>query len=161
MRYAQLREMDITDGAGIRVSLYTSGCYLHCGGCFQPETWSYDGGKEYTQETEDKIISLCGRSYIKGLSLLGGEPLSIQNYKPLLHLVQRFKEEYPDKDIWIWSGDEIENILQDWRKNIIAYCDVLVCGPFIEEEKDLSLKYCGSRNQRVIDLKTGKLYHNS
>ena len=96
MRYAQLREMDITDGTGIRVSLYTSGCPYHCNGCFQPETWSYKGGKEYTQETEDKIISLCGRSYIKGLSLLGGEPLSIQNYKPLLHLVQRFKEEYPD-----------------------------------------------------------------
>ena len=71
---------------------------------------------------------------------------------------KRFKEEYPDKDIWIWSGDEIENILQDWRKNIIAYCDVLVCGPFIEEEKDLSLKYCGSRNQRVLNLKTGELY---
>ena len=70
---------------------------------------------------------------------------------------KRFKEEYPNKDIWIWSGDEIENILQDWRKNIIAYCDVLVCGPFIEEEKDLSLKYCGSRNQRVIDLKTGEV----
>ena len=157
MRYAQLREMDITDGAGIRVSLYTSGCYLHCRGCFQPETWSYDVGKEYTQETEDKIISLCGRSYIKGLSLLGGEPLSIQNYTPLLHLVQRFKEEYPEKDIWICSRDYIENILQYWWKNITAYCDVLVCGPFIEEEKDLSLKYCGSRNQRVIDLKTGEV----
>mgnify|MGYP001675455393 FL=1 len=74
---------------------------------------------------------------------------------------KRFKEEYPNKDIWIWSGDEIENILQDWRKNIIAYCDVLVCGPFIEEEKDLSLKYCGSRNQRVIDLKTGEVLPNS
>lgn len=161
MRFAQLREFDISDGNGIRVSLYTQGCDIHCGGCFQKHTWSYKGGKEYTQETEDKIISLCGRSYIKGLSLLGGEPLSIQNYKPLVHLVQRFKEEYPNKDIWIWSGDEIENILQDWRKNIIAYCDVLVCGPFIEEEKDLSLKYCGSRNQRVIDLKTGEVLPNS
>ena len=109
MRYAQLREMDITDGAGIRVSLYTQGCNIHCGGCFQKSTWSYKGGKEYTQETEDKIISLCGRSYIKGLSLLGGEPLSIQNYNLYYIWYRDLKKNILIKNIWIWSGDEIEN----------------------------------------------------
>lgn len=156
MRYSQIRKLDISDGPGCRVGFYTQGCHFHCKGCFNSDTWDFSGGKLYTDEVKNTILDYCSPFYIKGLSILGGEPLSPENKDEILDLVKSFKEKYKDKTIWVWSGYEYED-LDNWQLEILKYCNVLVCGPFIEEEKDLTRKYAGSKNQRVIDLKTGEI----
>ena len=150
MRYHQLRKMDISNGPGVRVSIFVQGCAFHCKGCFNTETWDFKGGKELTEDVVEKLLEDADKSYIKGLSILGGEPLHPTNIKGVTNIAKKFKEKFKDKDIWLWSG-----FLFDDKKDeeIFKYIDVLVDGQFKEEEKDPRLAWKGSKNQRVIDVK--------
>lgn len=161
MRYASLRRMDISNGEGIRVSLFVSGCQLHCSGCFNPDAWDYQYGKPYTKETENEILDLIVRNpHIEGLSILGGDPLwqESDDMRELKRLVDKVHDK--GKTVWIWSGFTWESVmiiepddkLETARQELIKSCDVFVDGPFIEEKKDLRLKWRGSSNQRVIDV---------
>ena len=150
MRYNKVRKMDISNGPGVRVSVFFQGCMFHCKSCFNSETWDFNLGKEYTLDIENKILEFCKEDYIDGLSILGGEPMHPLNIEGTIHLARRFKEMYPKKTLWAWSGylfDEIPN------KEIFKYIDVLVDGRFMVDKKDPRLKYAGSSNQRVIDVK--------
>lgn len=154
MRYAKIRKMDISNGEGIRVSLFVQGCSFHCKNCFNQETWDFNGGKEFTTEEVDKIIKLANKDYIAGLSILGGEPLHPNNIESVSMLCEYFKFKYPEKTIWIWTGFKYEDILKKENNyNIFNYIDVLIDGQFEEDKKDLTLKWRGSSNQRVIDCK--------
>ena len=153
MKYNKIRKMDIADGPGVRVSVFLQGCSFHCKNCFNPETWDFEKGKEFNDKTIHKVLDLCGKDYIKGLSILGGEPLDIKNIDSTINLARRFKEEFPDKTLWIWTGFLFPDIV---NKDILNYADVIVDGKFIIELKDPRLKYCGSSNQRVIDVKKTK-----
>ena len=150
MNYGEIILNDIANGPGVRVSLFVSGCRNHCKGCFQPETWDFDYGKPFTKETEDEIISALRPSWIQGLSILGGEPMEPENQEVLVPFLERVKAELPDKDIWLYSGYKYEALL---GSKLLPLVDVLVDGPFIEAEKDISLSFRGSRNQRIIHLK--------
>ncbi len=152
MRYAQIRKCDIANGAGIRTSLYVQGCSRHCKGCFNQETWDFEGGNPWTKEIEDEYISLIGKPHIVGTTILGGEPLEPQTRADLLVLLRRIRSTYPNKTIWIYTSYLYEELL-DECSDILAQIDVLVDGKFVEELKDLSLKFRGSSNQRVIDVK--------
>ena len=166
MRYAQVRSMDISNGEGIGVSLFVQGCPFnpHCYNCFNPDTWDFNGGKEWTQEVEDKLIELANKPYIKRLSILGGEPLADENLDGVLHLVDIIRLSFPNKSIWIYSGYQWEQLFNDgiylikdcagWkRREIVKQCDVMVDGRYIDSQRDVSLKWCGSKNQRVILVK--------
>ena len=169
MRYAQVRSMDISNGEGIGVSLFVQGCPFnpHCTNCFNPDTWDFSGGKEWTQDTEDKLIELASRPYIKRLSILGGEPLADENLDGVLHLVNRFRLSFPNKSIWIYTGYTWENIMKyeygakyinnfntdALRQCIVSKCDVLVDGRYIDSQRNPSKKWAGSDNQRVIDIR--------
>lgn len=154
MRYNKIRKMDISNGEGVRVSLFVQGCSFHCKNCFNQETWDFNGGKEFTTKEVDKIIKLANKDYIAGLSILGGEPLHPKNIEEVSILCEYFKSKYPEKSIWIWSGFKYEDILnRENNYNIFYYIDVLVDGQFEEDKKDLTLKWRGSSNQRVIDCK--------
>ena len=162
MNYANIKFNDIANGEGVRTSLFVSGCTHHCKYCFNPETWDFNYGKEFTLEVQDKIIASLAPSHISGLTLLGGEPMEPANQKGLLEFVKRVKATYPNKTIWCYTGcilNERKGILTDKHKNtsvtkaLISLIDVLVDGPFIEELKDVRLKFRGSSNQRVIDVK--------
>jgi anaerobic ribonucleoside-triphosphate reductase activating protein len=150
MKYSQIRSLDIANGPGCRVSIFVSGCEHRCKGCFNPETWSFDFGKEFTEDTLRGILELAKPDHISGLSILGGEPLHPRNIAEVCRLARRFKEAYPEKDIWLWTGYQLEDIFENLVDSEI---DVVVDGKFVEELKDLRLKYRGSSNQRVIDLK--------
>lgn len=162
MRYAKIYEADISNGDGIRVTLFVQGCDNHCPGCFNPETWDWNGGKEYTSETEEEILRLCDKPYIKGLSILGGEPISEENIRDVERLCMRFKERFPNKDIWLWTGTKYiaEETSEDGESifsspdgviltNVLQYIDHLVDGGFVERLKNIKLKYRGSSNQKV------------
>lgn len=202
MRYAQIRSMDISNGEGVGVSLFVQGCDRHCFNCFNSETWDFNGGKEWTEETKNKFMGLIDRPYIRRISILGGEPLAEQNLDDVLSLIKEIREKYsisqnpnsenigksrvledenskeirisfPEKTIWLYTGFEwnqimnmqvmqpifsckdleskIQNILK--RQEIIKMCDVLVDGEYIDKQKDLTLKFRGSKNQHVIDVK--------
>lgn len=160
MNYANIKEHDTANGQGVRVSLFVSGCTHHCKGCFNKETWDFCYGKKYGLEEEDRIIKACEPTYIKGLSVLGGEPFEKANQKDVCALMKRFKNTYPNKDIWCYSGylfdvDMIEGgkIFTEWTKTMLDQIDYLVDGEFVEEQKNLRLKFRGSANQRVIDVK--------
>ena len=150
MRYNKIRKMDISNGPGVRVSVFLQGCSFHCKNCFNKETWDFTGGLEFNDDVIDKIINLCEKKYITGLSILGGEPLHPKNILGTIKLSRLFKEKYPEKDIWIWTGFLFENVC---NKEIFNYIDVLVDGQFDEELYDPRLKWRGSNNQRVIDVK--------
>jgi len=152
MYYSQILDCDIANGLGWRISLFVSGCSLHCKGCFNPETWDYNFGKPFTVKTQNKILELLHPDYIRGLSVLGGNPTDEENEIDLVPFLGRVKEYYPNKDIWVWSGHTFEK-LKERNDKILRYCDVLVDGPFIEKEKDLTIPFRGSRNQRLIDVK--------
>ena len=159
MNYGNIKECDIADGPGVRVSLFVSGCRHHCKGCFNKETWAFDYGMPYTKETEDEIIRLLAPSYIQGITLLGGEPFEPENQKELAGLLKRVRETYPDKDIWCYTGylydvdlPEGGRVHTEVTEEMLSYIDVLVDGEFIEEEKDVTLVFRGSRNQRIIEL---------
>ena len=150
MRYNLIRKMDIADGPGVRVSIFVQGCEFHCKNCFNAETWDFSKGKEYTDEVIDRVIELANEEYVQGLSILGGEPLHDKNIEGVTKLAKKFRETYPKKDIWLWSGFLFEDKKD---KEIMKYLDVMVDGQYKDELHDFRLKYCGSSNQRVIDIK--------
>lgn len=172
MHYGNIKNYDIADGEGVRVTLFCSGCTNRCEGCFQPETWDFCYGKEYTKETEDQLIQMLTNPNIQGLTLLGGDPFEPSNQRTLITLLRRVKQELPTKDVWAYTGFVYEqDLLEGQRKHtevtdeMLSYIDVLVDGPFVINQKDISLYFRGSTNQRVIDmpktLKSGNvvIYH--
>lgn len=159
MNYAEIKNCDIANGIGVRVSLFVSGCTHHCKGCFNEVAWDFDYGTPFTQETIDKILDMMRPSYIRGLTLLGGEPFEPQNQGPIVELLRQIKEKIPEKSIWAFSGylfdrDILSGRLGDWKvtQEYLSYLDVLVDGPFVEAKKNLSLRFRGSENQRIIDV---------
>lgn len=157
MKYADIKKYDIANGPGVRMSLFVSGCDHHCKNCFNPETWDYDYGKEFTMDTINEIVELLKPSHITGLTLLGGDPLMPRNIHDVALLCRIVKETYPEKSIWCYTGYTWEFLMSspvpdDLYKLLTKYIDVLVDGPFIEELKNLSLKFRGSSNQRIIDM---------
>ena len=166
MRYASMRNLDISNGEGVGVSLFVQGCPFHCFGCFNSDTWDFNGGKEWTEEAKNKFMKLIDRPYIKRISFLGGECLAEQNLDEILSLIQEIRISFPGKTIWLYTGyswnDIWENnsiIIDDYtlhykkRQEIIKLCNVIVDGEYIDEQRDLTLKFRGSKNQRVIDVK--------
>lgn len=150
MRYNKIRKMDISNGPGIRISLFVQGCPFHCKGCFNECTWDFNQGKHFTNETLQLLLKNAKMDYIAGLSVLGGEPLHPKNIDEVITICKKFKESYPEKDIWLWTGYLIENINNN---EIFKYVDYIVDGQFIEDLKDSTLKFRGSSNQRVINIK--------
>ena len=156
MNYADIRPIDVANGPGIRVSLFVSGCTHHCKECFNPETWDFAYGRPFGEEQVQAILGHLSKPYIRGLSLLGGEPFEPQNQAAVLELVERVREVYPDKDIWCYSGYLFEQLaagaVGEHSRELLERLDVLVDGPFILERKDLSLRFRGSANQRILDV---------
>ena len=157
MNYATIKNCDIANGPGVRVSLFVSGCTHRCKGCFNEVAWDFQYGEPFTGETVEQILDMLWPSYIRGLTLLGGEPFEPRNQGAVVELLRRIKAELPEKSIWAFSGylfekDILSGRLGDCRE-YLSYLDVLVDGPFIEEKKNLSLRFRGSENQRLIDVK--------
>ena len=160
MNYATIKKCDIANGPGVRVSLFVSGCTHHCKGCFNAIAWDFDYGEPFTQETVDRIIEMLAPEHIKGITLLGGEPFEPENQPAIVDLLRQVKSKYPQKSVWAFSGylfdaDILSGKLGPWEitKEYISYIDVLVDGRFEEEKKDLSLRFRGSSNQRIIDVR--------
>lgn len=153
MYYSKIKFNDVANGPGLRLSLFTSGCTHHCKGCFQPETWNFKNGEPFTLETQKYIIEKSKNKYIAGLSLLGGDPLD--NVDGILPLLQEYRKTFAaTKSIWLWTGYLFEEILKDDLKSkVLPFIDVIIDGKFEENLKDITLKYKGSTNQRVIDVK--------
>ena len=150
MRYNKIRKMDISNGPGIRVSIFMQGCSFHCKDCFNSETWDFKAGKEFNDEIINKVLDLASLPHIVGLSILVGEPMHPNNREGTIKLAKAFKKRYPNKDIWVWSGylfDELKDI------EGLSYIDTLVDGRFVLEKANPTLKFRGSSNQRVIDVK--------
>jgi len=161
MNYATIKNCDIANGPGVRVSLFVSGCTHHCKGCFNEVAWDFDYGEPFTQRTLDSVLEMLAPDYVKGITLLGGEPFEPQNQPPILDLLRQIKQKYPEKTIWAFTGylfdqDILAGKLGAWEitKEYISYLDVIVDGPFVEAKKDLSLRFRGSSNQRIIDVPT-------
>lgn len=153
MRYNLIRKMDIADGPGVRVSIFMQGCQFHCKNCFNPETWDFNGGKEFNDEVIEKVLQLCKKDHIKGLSILGGEPMNPVNREGTTRLAKKFKENFPDKNLWMWTGFKYEDLKDE---EVFKYVDVLVDGQYKDELHDPTLKWKGSANQRVIDIKKSR-----
>lgn len=159
MNYGEIKKIDIANGIGVRVSIFVSGCRNYCKNCFNQATWDFSYGKEYTDETENEIIDALKNSFIDGITFLGGEPFEPENQRGLIKLAKRIRKECPDKTIWCYTGFTLEEIRGESRANcevteeLLSLIDVLVDGRFVEEEKDITLRFRGSRNQRLIDLK--------
>ncbi len=151
MKYNRIRKTDISNGPGIRVSIFMQGCAFHCKGCFNQETWDFSQGNKFTKETIESIINLANMPHIRGLSILGGEPLHPKNIDGTTQLAKIFKEKYPDKTIWLWTGFTFDKDIN--QEEILNYIDVLIDGQFKEELHNPLLKWRGSSNQRVIDVK--------
>lgn len=158
MNYATIKDCDIANGPGVRVSLFVSGCTHHCKGCFNEVAWDFAYGQPFTEQTEDKLLSMLKPDYIQGITLLGGEPFEPQNQPALVAFLRRVKDQYPPKSIWAFSGYLFENMLagrvgdREVCRQFLSMLDVLVDGPFIEEKKNLMLRFRGSENQRLIDV---------
>lgn len=158
MYYGGIKKLDIANGDGVRVSLFVSGCRNRCVGCFQPETWSFEYGQPFTHETEETILKALEPSYVEGLTLLGGEPFEPENQRELVKLLHRVREAYPGKNVWCYSGYTLDRILGEGHphcevsREMLSLIDVLVDGRFEEALKDISLKFRGSANQRIIDV---------
>lgn len=167
MNYGAIKKCDIANGVGVRTVLFVSGCTHHCKGCFQPETWNFDYGERYTKETEDEIIESLRPDYVDGITLLGGEPFEPENQRELVKLLRRIKKELPKKTVWSFSGYTYEELTGDSRavcevtNEMLSMLDVLVDGEFIEAKRNISLRFRGSENQRLIDMnktrKEGKI----
>lgn len=153
MRYNTIRKMDISNGPGIRVSIFMQGCTFNCPNCFNKETHDFAGGKEFNDEVIAKVLSLCSLNHIVGLSILGGEPLHPKNILGSTELAKKFKEAYPQKSLWVWTGFLYEDVKDN---EIFEYIDVLVDGQYKDELHDFRLKWRGSSNQRVIDIKKSR-----
>ena len=180
IRYALIRDLDISNGQEIGVALFVQGCHFHCKSCFNPETWDFNGGKEWTKDIEDKFLELAARPYIKRVSILGGEPLANENLDGVLNLVNKIHLSLLEKTIWLYSGYKVEEIYDNkfvlspsskdidntkpdyvvveesikdrLRNEIISKCTVMVDGQYINTKRDITLKWCGSSNQKVIDV---------
>lgn len=154
MRYGKINKTDIANGPGVRVSLFVSGCRNRCKGCFNPETWSFDYGEPFTMRTIEEILEALAPDYISGLSVLGGDPFEPENIIGVFELCRQVKALYPDKTIWIYTGYQYEAFKD--IPGTMEYIDVLVDGPFIEAQKNISLQFRGSSNQRVIDVQASR-----
>ena len=159
MNYATIKNCDIANGPGVRVSLFVSGCTHHCKGCFNQVAWDFDYGEPFTQETIDSILKMLAPDYVKGITLLGGEPFEPENQSAILDLLRQMNAKYPEKSVWAFSGylfdkEILSGKLGPWEitEEILSYVDVLVDGRFVEEKKDLMLRFRGSSNQRLIDV---------
>lgn len=160
MNYGEIKNCDIANGSGVRVTLFVSGCTNRCEGCFQPETWSFDYGKPFTSETRQQILDMLEPRYINGLTLLGGDPFEPENQRALLPFIRRVKQKFPNKDIWAYTGFIYDKLASEdgyharceVTDELLSYIDVLVDGPFILAQKDITLRFKGSANQRLIDL---------
>ena len=159
MNYGAIKKFDVADGEGVRVSLFVSGCRNACKGCFQPETWNFHFGEPFTADTEAEILEALAPEYIAGFSLLGGEPFEEENQEVLAPFLEKIKETYPQKNIWCWTGYIYDKDLQagqrkhtEYTDRMLACIDVLVDGPFIEEQRNLMLEFRGSENQRILRL---------
>lgn len=157
MNYANIKTCDIANGPGVRTSLFVSGCTHHCKNCFNAEAWSFDAGQPFTDAVQERILTECAPEYITGLSLLGGEPMEPQNQRALLPFVRRFRAEYPAKDVWCYSGYTFEELTAgrahcEATDELLGLIDVLVDGEFVQELYDISLRFRGSSNQRLIDV---------
>ena len=159
MYYSAIKYRDIANGLGVRTVLFVSGCRNRCEGCFQPETWNFQNGKLFDKKTEDDIIASLEPDFVKGLTLLGGDPFEPENQEGLIEFMRRVKEECPNKDVWAYTGYLLDEDLcpggkkyTEYTEELLSYIDVLVDGPFVLEKKSLSLKFKGSGNQRVIDM---------
>lgn len=160
MNYGEIKQYDIANGEGVRVSLFVSGCTHHCKGCFNPETWDFHYGRPFTKEVREMLLKSLEPEYIAGLTLLGGEPFEIENQKVLLPFLREVKKRYPKKNIWCYTGYTLEcDLLSEQgcarcecTDEMLQMIDVLVDGEFVEEKKDISLAFRGSANQRIIDL---------
>lgn len=160
MYYGELKKCDIADGPGVRVTLFVSGCTNHCKGCFQPQTWDFDYGNPFTEETEAEIFAELEKPFVNGLTLLGGDPFEPENQRRLVPFLRRVRERFPDKNIWAYSGFTLDGeLLADGSHprcevtdEMLSLLDVLVDGRFVEEKKDIRLRFRGSSNQRLIDL---------
>ena len=168
MYYGNIKNCDVADGPGCRVSLFVSGCRNHCPGCFNEETWDFSFGERYTEETTDRILESLASDYIQGLSLLGGDPFEPENQRELVLLLRRVRTELPKKDIWAYTGYTLERLQGEdshprceVTDEMLSMIDILVDGPFIQLKKNISLRFRGSENQRIIDLpatlKTGTI----
>ena len=161
MKYGRIFYYDIANGAGVRTALFVSGCRHHCKECFNPETWSFDYGEEYTKTVEDQILDSLKPGYVEGISLLGGEPMEPENQPSVRGLIERVHEEYPEKNIWMYSGYTWEELTDETNKRchtkdtdaILSGIDILVDGEFMIDKKNISLRFRGSENQRLIDVK--------
>ena len=159
MRYASIKNYDIANGQGVRVSLFVTGCRHHCSNCFNEEIWGFDTGEPFTDHEKDMILSYLEPEYIEGLSLLGGEPLEPENQQGLLELVKEVRAKYPNKSIWCYSGFTFEYLIErklakdPYLKELLENIDILVDGPFVEDLKNPSLAFRGSSNQRILDCK--------
>lgn len=168
MRYAQIRSMDLSDGEGVGVALFVQGCNFHCHSCFNQDTWDFNGGKEWTEKTKETFLKLADKPYIKRVSFLGGECLANENLEGVYDVIKDVKELFPDKKIWMYTGYTWESIfnpivtdnldlkrdrLIELRKTIVKMTDILIDGRYIHTQRDMNLKFRGSKNQRVIDVK--------
>lgn len=160
MNYANIKKTDIANGPGVRVSLFVSGCTHFCKGCFNSEAWDFHYGAPYTEEVEEEILEALSHEFVQGITILGGEPLEEANRFAVLDLLKKIRERLPEKDIWCFTGYEYEKDLQRWIsegrsevEELLQVIDVLVDGEFVEEKKNLNLKFRGSENQRLIDMR--------
>lgn len=165
MHYSTIKDCDIANGIGVRITLFVSGCTNHCKNCFQPQTWDFDFGEPFTEETEEKLLEMLKPDYINGLTLLGGEPMEPQNQRALVPFLKRVREAYPNKNIWCFTGFTYEILKTDGSHprcevtdEMLSLIDVLVDGRYVDELKDLTLQFRGSSNQRLIDM--GKTREN-
>ena len=159
MNYCNVKNCDIANGVGVRVSLFVSGCRNRCKNCFQPETWDFNYGKPFDAQTEEKLMKMLAPSYINGLTVLGGEPMEPDNQRALLPFLQKVKAAYPQKTIWLYTGFTLEELRSpdcrahtEYTEEILKLLTVLVDGRFVEEKKNISLRFRGSENQRLIDV---------
>ena len=169
MHYGAIKKFDIANGEGIRTTLFVSGCRNRCKGCFQPETWDFTYGQPFTKEVEEEIFATMSNSSVRGLTILGGEPMEPENQRELLPFIREFKSRFPDKTVWLYTGNLYEELTGKmgehykcikFTEELLSYVDILVDGRFIEEEKRLGLRFRGSANQRIIDMNKTRKENN-
>lgn len=159
MRYTLMRKMDISNGKGIGVSLFVQGCRAHCKNCFNPETWNFTGGNEWTKESKNTFFEFVSKPYVARVTILGGEPFEQENVDEVIDVLKEVKNRFPEKQVWVYTGYKFEQVLSSDMKNALPYIDVLVDGRYVDELSDISLAYKGSSNQRIIDIQKSLAYN--
>lgn len=153
MNYHKIEKLSTSNGVGIRVVLWVSGCSLHCNGCHNPQTWDFKSGKLFDQNAKNELFDAINKPYIQGVTISGGNPTSKENVEDVICLIKEIKSTFPTKDVWVYSGYTIEELYYHGVSRILLYTDVLVDGRYVEDQRDITLQFCGSRNQRLIDVK--------